>query len=153
ANGRVSVRTAVIARVIMEERKGADGSVLVGGMVETQRVSTKRRVPRAGGIVFQRKSTNGGEAGLQVVSERLGTDSRVTEAINVIEERSRANCRVEVRIAGIVRVIISERLQADGSVVVGDVVVKERESAHARVTGAGGVFLQRSKTNGGELGR
>src|SRR5262249_41031221 len=137
----------------MEERKGADSSVLVGGMVETQRISTKRRVPRAGGIVFQCKSTNGGEAGLQVVAERLGTDGRVTEPINVIEERSRAHCRLAARIAGVVRVSISERLQADSSVVVGDVVVKERESAHARVTGAGGVFLERSKTNGGELGR
>src|SRR5262245_5444982 len=137
----------------MEERKGADSSVLVGGMVETQRISTKRRVPHAGSVVFQRESTNSGEAGLQVVAERLGTDGRVTEAINVIDEGSRANCRVVVRIAGVARVIISERLQADGSVVVSDVVVKERESAHARATGARGVFLERSKTNGGELGR
>src|SRR5262249_58387195 len=101
----------------MEERKGADSSVLVGGMVETQRISTKRRVPRAGGIVFQCKSTNGGEAGLQVVAERLGTDGRVTEPINVIEERSRANCRVVARIARVVRVIISGRLPAAGTVV------------------------------------
>src|SRR5262245_60601665 len=123
----------------MEERKGTDGSVVVGGMVETQRISTKRRVPHAGGVVFQRESTNSGEAGLQVVAERAGTDSRVTEAINVIDERFRANCRVAVRIAGVARVIIYHRVPADGSVVVGLTVEFQRDVTNRCVVHAGGV--------------
>ena len=129
-------------------------------------------VKTTSGVVVERLIAEGVVAGAAIVgSEGDGTHGGVGVAINVENERPRANCRIDARKAGSGGVIIRERVKTHGGVtkginvsserliancrvaagiaVSGKVVIEERLKTNGRVPGSGVVEKQRKSTNGG----
>jgi hypothetical protein len=72
------------------------------------------------------------------------THGSVVTAINVVEERGSANCRVAIAQTGCIRVIVQERGITNGGVAGGDNVTKECERSVGSVGTAGAVAKKRS---------